>query len=99
MNIYDLQHGLPPAGLDQNIEIGDTVTIVAPPVPRMGGWFPHPWVGYSGIVVDYQWRSFTTPQGRRSEDPYGRIIELKSGDVRGRRVVVFDDRELRKGKF
>jgi ribosomal protein L21E len=99
MNIYDPRYGIPPTGIDQNIEIGDEVTIVAPPVPRVGGWFAHPYVGYSGVVVDYQWRYYNTPMGREAKDPHGRVIELKSGDVRGRRVVVFDDRELRKGRM
>ncbi len=98
MNIYDERNGSPAiihdAGfVDQDLVIGDEVTIVAPPIRRMGGWFAHPYVGYSGVVVDYQCRDLN------ETDPCGRVIELKSGDVRGRRVVVFDDRELRKGRM
>ncbi len=77
--------------VDQDIEIGDTVTIVAPPRRRMGGWFPHIHVGRSGKVVDYQ--------RRQNGEPYGRVVELTGGDVRSLRVCVFDDRELRKGRF
>ncbi len=96
MNIYDEKNNGSPAVIrndgfvDQDIEIGDIVTIVAPPVRRMGGWFPHPHVGRAGKVVDYQ---------RRDDgEAYGRVVEL-FGDIHGFRVCVFDDRELKKGKF
>ncbi len=103
MNIYDEKNNGSPALIrnegfvDQDIEIGDIVTIVAPPIRRMGGWFPHVHVGRSGKVVDYQWRNFNNPAdvGKDKKDPYGRVIEL-FGDIK-LRVCVFDDRELRKG--
>jgi len=96
MNIYDEKNNGPvteiadPGFRDQDIEVGDVVTIVAPPIRRMGGWFAHPHVGRSGRVVDYQRRA--------NGDPYGRVVELAGGDLRNVRVCVFDDRELRKGR-
>ncbi len=54
MNLYDEKNNGSPAPIhddgfvDQDIEIGDMVTIVAPPRRRMGGWFPHMHVGRSG---------------------------------------------------
>jgi len=95
MNIYDEKHNGSVAQIcddgfvDQDIEIGDIVTIVGPPRRRMGGWFPHFHVGRSGKVVDYQ--------RKNDGEVYGRVVELFGGDVRGIRVCVFDDRELRKG--
>ena len=98
MNLYDERNNgsvtqiADPGFHDQDIEIGDIDTIVAPPRKRMGGWFPHPHVGRTGKVVDYQRRV-------GNNEPIGRVIELEGGDKHGVRCCVFDDRELRKGRM